>query len=266
MATDGELMAASLLRIGMKSSRTQRARLVKHEATPRDPRYKVTKPEVTLSWTLTPSHIMQHRRLNANTTKLESWRYPPYHNISCKVRESENISCKDPLQNLQPPFYKPRPPVFQVVSAISPEHQTELPSDTNRSSPLSFPRCFRNSGEQRPAGCQMSTGTSCRSLGLSCYSSCVSSDLAFLQDRPTLLSSPVRIWGQAGYLGREGLEGGNLPLLDLRLFLTCRYERTWWWWLIGRIINVREKTDTAMFRKSQMSSEGQSWQLGGKVS
>ncbi len=48
-------------------------------------------------------------------------------------------------------------------------------------------------------GCQMSTGTSCRSLRLgrlSCYSSCVFSDLTFLQDRPTLLSSPVLIWGQ----------------------------------------------------------------------
>lgn len=92
-----------------------------------------------LQRTLTPSHIMQHWRLNANTTKLESWRYPHYHNISCKVRESEKISCKDPVQNLQPPFYKPRPPVFQVVSAISPEHQTELPSDTNRSPPPPFP-------------------------------------------------------------------------------------------------------------------------------
>lgn len=40
-----------------------------------------------LQRTLTPSHIMQHWRLNANTTKLESWQYPHYHNISCKVRE-----------------------------------------------------------------------------------------------------------------------------------------------------------------------------------
>lgn len=53
----------------------------------------------------------------------------------------------------------------------------------------------------------MSTGTSCRSLGLSCYSSCVFSDLTFLQDRPTLLSSPVLIWKQ-----------GTSQLLD---FLSC---------------------------------------------
>lgn len=106
---------------------------------------------------------------------------------------------------------------FQVVSVISLNTDTAR-CDTNRG------RSFRNSRQRGPVGCQMSMGTSCWSLGpgrLSCYSSCVFSDLTFLQDRPTLLSSPVLVRGQ----GRAF--GGTSQLLELKSFsLTFRsYER-----------------------------------------
>ena len=88
---------------------------------------------------------------------------------------------------------------------------------------------FRNSRQRGPVGCQMSTGTSCRSLGLVRLSG--SGQLCLLRPHIPAGQAHFTLITCADLRARPAL-GGTSQLLELKLFYVsfCWYERIEGFW------------------------------------